>query len=310
MINLLHSRPTLPIDEPCHIVAQPSLSGELRDVLKMPWVRYALAVMTLVGFGMVFSVSLKSWLQFFWQQLIIYPEQQFDQMQGMVFPEVDVDDFLLDGTKYADIASLREHIAKALRQQRDFRPQTDRAQTVLDLDLPTLQQAIRRHSWVVDARITRLQTGQVLVHFSEETPFALYADSLRQFWLVNAAGEAFVEIARDEVPVFAHLLRLSGQGADGYLPELLQARQELPESFTYLVRADRLRFSGWKLWYRRKNAPGLYYVYLHASNPRALIIRLKELADIEARYQLSQRAVLGYDFRALPKLRVDFPSKN
>ena len=272
---------------------------KLIEAFKHPWARW-------FGFGLVgllflsFSFQyLRAGLYWIGGQVSTLPAEVAQQVQSQLYPEVSLDDFVLSGIKNADPNEVLQHLDGLVSDQ----VPPEGVLTVMDLDLAALQSGLEGHPWIFSARISRLQTGQVAVHLQEEEPRALYIDSENHYRLVNESGAIFVRVSDTQVHKFASLLILSGGDAELFLPELLAARRKVPEAFDQMIRAERMRYSGWKLYYRRLG--GSYYVYVHGKNVTELVPSLEKLVSLEKRYQISARAIRGFDLRAWPKVRVD-----
>ena len=288
------------VEKKHHTVLSPGIGSWVRGYLLAPWTRWAwlaLAVMMLVVLTFHHLRTGALWLG---DQIAALPAQLAQTVQKQIYPAVTVDDFVLAGMQYADDHEMKAHLLKVLARNVDRHVGVP---TLADYDLVGIQTGFIQHPWIVAARVSRLQTGQITVFLQEHEPRALYVNAQKEYWLVNEAGEAFVRIPAGRVPEFASLLRLSGDDAERFLPELLAARALIPEAFEHMIRADRMRYSGWKLQYLRP--AGSYYVYVHGKNVAELLPSLEKLVMLEQRYTLSERAVRGYDLRAWPKVRVD-----
>ena len=275
------------------------LSDKLTEAIKHRMARWiALGLIGLLLLGLSFQ-HLRAGLYWIGGQITTLPTEVVQQVQQQLYPEILLDDFVLSGIKNAHPKEVLQHLESLLAGQAP----SEGVLTVMDLDLKALQSGLEKHPWVFSARISRLQTGQVAVYLQEEEARALYISPENHYWLVNESGEVFVRVSETQAHKFASLLILSGGDAEKFLPELLAARRKVPEAFDQMIRAERMRYSGWKLYYRRLG--GAYYVYVHGKNVTELIPRLEKLVELEKRYQISARAVRGFDLRAWPKVRVD-----
>ncbi len=288
-----------------HTLPPPTLGRTLLDAVKEPWARWlALALAGLVILGLTFNY-LRTAAYWAGNQILVLPEQMVQGMQNQLYPQVSADNLVVSGIKYADYQELLHYLTELLMRQLSI----DKTLTVMDVDLNGLEAGLQQHPWVSGARISRLHTGQIAVHVQEHEPRALYVNTQKQYWLINEAGEAFVRIKKEQAQEFANLLVLTGNDAELFLPELLAARRQVPQAFESMVSAERMRYSGWKLHYQRPSSLALYYVYIHGKNTLELTPPLERLVKLEQHYQLSARAVRGYDLRAWPKVRVDLLKK-
>lgn len=222
-------------------------------------------------------------------------EVQFSQW---FVPRVNMEKIHIGGTQYVAAETYRDYLMTWI----DTAP-------INEISLSAIQQHVLSHPWIVDALVMRFHNGEIYVQVTEHEPIAVYADQQGRLMLVNEAGQRFVEISLAQLSNFSTLWRLTGFLTPESLEQLLYAKHQLPEAFTHLVRADRLQFQGWKFWYRREHEDALFYIYLNAKNTESLLLSLRRYLSLEARFRLSERAVQGYDLRALPHLRVDFSPK-
>ena len=284
-----------------HTTPPPTIASRVWEYFRSPWMRGIVLVLAgALMLGLAFN-PLRSALVWLGHQITALPQQWAQSVEEQVYPPVTIDDFIFSGMQYADDHSIVRHLKELLQQQ-------EAAATVVGLDIDALGQGLTQHPWIVAARVSRLHTGQILLSLQEQTPRALYISPQKEYWLINESGQAFVRMAKERVSEFSTLLRLSGDHAADFLPELLAVQAQVPEAFINLVRADRMRYSGWKLYYQRQDG-GRYYVYVHGKNAAELVSPMQRLAMLEQRYQLSARAVRGYDLRAWPKVRVDLLTK-
>lgn len=172
---------------------------------------------------------------------------------------------------------------------------------ILSLDLKAIRGAIETNSWVKEAVVERVLPNQIKITILEYKAKAIWQTG-EKFYLVDAQGETIKEITKQELPEFADLIVLTGEGAVYHIEEVFQI---LGNTEKLMLKTKAAIYVGERRWDIMMNNNMI--VKLPATNPQKA---WQYFSQLNEELDLINNDVISIDLRIPELLFLELDPKN